>query len=78
MSSVLIAVVSRKMELTKSEKHVNLFMADNRLDLLQKNAAASILQHTWYIYKYRRYGRTRDVSARIRMHQKAFLDAVLR
>lgn len=31
MSAGLIAVISRKLELTRAEKHVNNFMADSKL-----------------------------------------------
>jgi hypothetical protein len=49
VSSALIAVISRKLELSRAEKHVNNFMADSKLTNARKNAAASVLQHTWLV-----------------------------
>lgn len=47
VSSALIAVISRKLELSRAEKHVNNFMADSKLTNQRKNAAALVLQQTW-------------------------------
>ncbi|VDM96136.1 unnamed protein product, partial [Onchocerca ochengi] len=49
VSSALIAVISRKLELSRAEKHVNNFMADSKLTNQRKNAAALVLQQTWLI-----------------------------
>ncbi|EJW69769.1 hypothetical protein WUBG_19323, partial [Wuchereria bancrofti] len=51
VSSALIAVISRKLELSRAEKHVNNFMADSKLTNQRKNAAALVLQQTWPVYK---------------------------
>ncbi|VDN03374.1 unnamed protein product [Thelazia callipaeda] len=50
VSSALIAVISRKLELSRAEKHVNNFMADSKLTNQRKNAAALVLQQTWLVY----------------------------
>uniref|UniRef100_A0AC35U3P8 CaMBD domain-containing protein n=1 Tax=Rhabditophanes sp. KR3021 TaxID=114890 RepID=A0AC35U3P8_9BILA len=55
VSSALISVISRKLELSRAEKHVNNFMADSKLTNERKNAAASVLQQTWFIHKYQRH-----------------------
>ncbi|VDD89853.1 unnamed protein product [Enterobius vermicularis] len=49
VSSALIAVISRKLELSKPEKHVNNFMSDSKLSSRCRNAAASVLQNIWCV-----------------------------
>uniref|UniRef100_A0A915EX76 Calmodulin-binding domain-containing protein n=1 Tax=Ditylenchus dipsaci TaxID=166011 RepID=A0A915EX76_9BILA len=75
VSSALIAVISRKLELSRAEKHVNNFMSDSKLTNQRKNAAASVLQHTWFIHKYQRNGHKGD-DLRLRQHQRKFLNAI--
>jgi hypothetical protein len=88
VSSALIAVISRKLELSRAEKHVNNFMADSKLTNQRKNAAASVLQHTWYfifvytsqplfrfIHKYQRTSSKGD-DLKLRQHQRRFLNAI--
>jgi hypothetical protein len=75
VSSALIAVISRKLELSRAEKHVNNFMADSKLTNQRKNAAASVLQQTWFIHKYKMSTRKGD-ELRLRQHQRRFLHAI--
>ncbi|VDP34168.1 unnamed protein product [Soboliphyme baturini] len=75
VSSALIAVISRKLELSRSEKHVNNFMADSKLTRERKHAAAAVLQHTWFIHKYRCLRLPRD-EFKLRYHQKRFLASI--
>ncbi|KFD58961.1 hypothetical protein M513_00124 [Trichuris suis] len=75
VSSALIAVISRKLELSRSEKHVNNFMADSKLARERKHAAAAVLQQTWFIHKYRCLHFPRD-EMKLRNHQKKFLAAI--
>ncbi|KRY38561.1 Small conductance calcium-activated potassium channel protein [Trichinella spiralis] len=75
VSSALIAVISRKLELSRSEKHVNNFMADSKLARERKHAAAAVLQHTWFIHKFRCLHFPRD-EMKLRHHQKKFLAAI--
>uniref|UniRef100_A0AC35FTN7 Calmodulin-binding domain-containing protein n=1 Tax=Panagrolaimus sp. PS1159 TaxID=55785 RepID=A0AC35FTN7_9BILA len=75
VSSALIAVISRKLELSRAEKHVNNFMADSKLTNQRKNAAASVLQQTWFIHKYQRSANKGD-DLRLRHHQRKFLNAI--
>ncbi|CAD5226432.1 unnamed protein product [Bursaphelenchus okinawaensis] len=75
VSSALIAVISRKLELSRAEKHVNNFMADSKLTNQRKNAAASVLQHTWFIHRYQRSSNKGD-DLRLRQHQRKFLNAI--
>ncbi|MEJ1281545.1 potassium intermediate/small conductance calcium-activated channel subfamily N member 2 [Cricetulus griseus] len=50
-TALVVAVVARKLELTKAEKHVHNFMMDTQLTKRVKNAAANVLRETWLIYK---------------------------
>ncbi|KAK0410020.1 hypothetical protein QR680_004899 [Steinernema hermaphroditum] len=75
VSSALIAVISRKLELSRAEKHVNNFMADSKLTNQRKNAAASVLQQTWFIHKYQRPNSKGD-DLRLRHHQRKFLSSI--
>ncbi|NWR48086.1 KCNN3 protein, partial [Regulus satrapa] len=49
-TALVVAVVARKLELTKAEKHVHNFMMDTQLT--KRNAAANVLRETWLIYKH--------------------------
>ncbi|CAI4222527.1 unnamed protein product [Auanema sp. JU1783] len=75
VSSALIAVISRKLELSRAEKHVNNFMADSKLTNQRKNAAASVLQQTWFIHKYKK-GLQKGDDLRLRHHQRRFLHSI--
>ncbi|MFH4979856.1 hypothetical protein AB6A40_006565 [Gnathostoma spinigerum] len=75
VSSALIAVISRKLELSRAEKHVNNFMADSKLTNQRKNAAASVLQQTWFIHKYKVSSAKGD-DPRLRHHQRRFLHSI--
>ncbi|KAI6190510.1 CaMBD domain-containing protein [Aphelenchoides bicaudatus] len=75
VSSALIAVISRKLELSRAEKHVNNFMMDSKLSRLRKEAAAMVLQHTWFIHRYQRTSNKGD-DLRLRQHQRKFLNAI--
>ncbi|CAH0766526.1 unnamed protein product [Bemisia tabaci] len=74
-TALLVAVVSRKMELTRAEKHVHNFMMDTQLTKRLKNAAANVLRETWLIYKHTRLV-TRVNPGRVRTHQRKFLLAI--
>uniref|UniRef100_A0A1I8BJD5 CaMBD domain-containing protein n=1 Tax=Meloidogyne hapla TaxID=6305 RepID=A0A1I8BJD5_MELHA len=76
VSSALIAVISRKLELSRAEKHVNNFMADSKLTNARKNAAASVLQHTWFIHKYQQRNGHKGDEIRLRQHQRRFLNSI--
>ncbi|XP_014244606.1 small conductance calcium-activated potassium channel protein isoform X1 [Cimex lectularius] len=74
-TALLVAVVSRKMELTRAEKHVHNFMMDTQLTKRLKNAAANVLRETWLIYKHTRLVK-RVNAGRVRAHQRKFLLAI--
>ncbi|XP_023390327.1 small conductance calcium-activated potassium channel protein 1 isoform X3 [Pteropus medius] len=68
-TALVVAVVARKLELTKAEKHVHNFMMDTQLTKRVKNAAANVLRETWLIYKHTRLVKKPD-HARVRKHQR--------
>ncbi|XP_016531600.1 small conductance calcium-activated potassium channel protein 1-like isoform X1 [Poecilia formosa] len=72
---LVVAVVARKLELTRAEKHVHNFMMDSHICKRIKIAAANVLRETWLIYKYTKLSRERD-HTRVRMHQRKLLLAI--
>uniref|UniRef100_A0A8P4JY66 Potassium intermediate/small conductance calcium-activated channel, subfamily N, member 3 n=1 Tax=Dicentrarchus labrax TaxID=13489 RepID=A0A8P4JY66_DICLA len=74
-TALVVAVVARKLELTKAEKHVHNFMMDTQLTKRIKNAAANVLRETWLIYKHTKLTKKIDHS-RVRKHQRKFLQAI--
>ncbi|KAJ8354827.1 hypothetical protein SKAU_G00223940 [Synaphobranchus kaupii] len=74
-TALVVAVVARKLELTKAEKHVHNFMMDTQLTKRIKNAAANVLRETWLIYKHTKMQKKIDHS-RVRKHQRKFLQAI--
>ncbi|KAJ7419631.1 potassium calcium-activated channel subfamily N member 1 [Willisornis vidua] len=80
-TALVVAVVARKLELTKAEKHVHNFMMDTQLTkrgfggFQVKNAAANVLRETWLIYKHTKLVKKID-HAKVRKHQRKFLQAI--
>ncbi|XP_028672418.1 small conductance calcium-activated potassium channel protein 1a isoform X1 [Erpetoichthys calabaricus] len=74
-TALVVAVVARKLELTKAEKHVHNFMMDTQLSKRVKNTAANVLRETWLIYKHTKLVKKID-HARVRKHQRKFLQAI--
>ncbi|KAF6293041.1 potassium calcium-activated channel subfamily N member 3 [Rhinolophus ferrumequinum] len=74
-TALVVAVVARKLELTKAEKHVHNFMMDTQLTKRIKNAAANVLRETWLIYKHTKLLKKTD-HAKVRKHQRKFLQAI--
>ncbi|XP_037650315.1 small conductance calcium-activated potassium channel protein 1-like isoform X1 [Sebastes umbrosus] len=72
---LVVAVVARKLELTRAEKHVHNFMMDSHITKRIKIAAANVLRETWLIYKHTKLSKERDHS-RVRMHQRKLLLAI--
>ncbi|XP_039977816.1 small conductance calcium-activated potassium channel protein 1-like [Xiphias gladius] len=72
---LVVAVVARKLELTRAEKHVHNFMMDSHISNRIKIAAANVLRETWLIYKHTKLSRQRD-HTRVRMHQRKLLLAI--
>ncbi|KAK6320474.1 hypothetical protein J4Q44_G00095810 [Coregonus suidteri] len=74
-TALVVAVVARKSELTRAEKHVHNFMIDSQLYKRVKNTAANVLRETWLIYKHTKLVKKID-HARVRKHQRKFLQAI--
>ncbi|KAM3876252.1 small conductance calcium-activated potassium channel protein 1b [Diretmus argenteus] len=74
-TALVVAVVARKSELTRAEKHVHNFMMDTQLYKKVKNTAANVLRETWLIYKNTKLVKKID-HARVRNHQRKFLQAI--
>ncbi|KAM7384458.1 hypothetical protein PAMA_011687 [Pampus argenteus] len=72
---LVVAVVARKLELTRAEKHVHNFMMDSHISKTIKIAAANVLRETWLIYKHTKLSRDRH-HTRVRMHQRKLLLAI--
>ncbi|KAI0219689.1 hypothetical protein LSAT2_028799 [Lamellibrachia satsuma] len=76
-TALVVAVLARKLELTRAEKHVHNFMMDTQLTKRLKNAAANVLRETWLIYKYTKLVHKVN-SSKVRAHQRKFLKAIHR
>ncbi|XP_074651328.1 small conductance calcium-activated potassium channel protein 2-like isoform X2 [Tubulanus polymorphus] len=74
-TALVVAVLARKLELTRAEKHVHNFMMDTQLTKRLKNKAANVLRETWLIYKYTKLVKRVNAS-RVRTHQRKFLQAI--
>ncbi|XP_071019613.1 small conductance calcium-activated potassium channel protein 1b [Oncorhynchus clarkii lewisi] len=74
-TAMVVAVVARRSELTRAEKHVHNFMMDSQLYKRVKNTAANVLRETWLIYKHMKLVKKID-HARVRKHQRKFLQAI--
>uniref|UniRef100_A0A3B4BHN3 Calmodulin-binding domain-containing protein n=1 Tax=Periophthalmus magnuspinnatus TaxID=409849 RepID=A0A3B4BHN3_9GOBI len=69
---LVVAVVARKLELTRAEKHVHNFMMDSHITKRIKIAAANVLRETWLIYKHAKLKSQKD-QTRVRDHQRKLL-----
>ncbi|KAL3124217.1 hypothetical protein niasHT_004806 [Heterodera trifolii] len=74
-SSMVVAVIARKLELTRAEKHVHNFMIETQHTKQLKHIAANVLRETWLIYKHRCLVDKIEPS-KIRHHQRKFLVAI--
>ncbi|XP_056021788.1 small conductance calcium-activated potassium channel protein 2-like isoform X2 [Ostrea edulis] len=75
ITALIVAVLSKKLELSRAEKHVHFFMMDTQLSKRLKNAAANVLRETWLIYKYTKLVNKID-TGKVRAHQRKFLQAI--
>lgn len=76
-TALVVAVLARKMELTRAERHVHNFMMDNELTKRLRNTAANVLRETWFIYKYTKIVPKLN-AYKVRAHQRKFLQAIYR
>ncbi|XP_006871418.1 PREDICTED: intermediate conductance calcium-activated potassium channel protein 4 [Chrysochloris asiatica] len=71
-TALLVAVVARKLEFNKAEKHVHNFMLDIQYSKEMKESAARVLQEAWM---FRKHTRRKDSGA-ARRHQRRLLAAI--
>ena len=71
-TALVVAVLARKLELSRSEKYVHNFVIDVELDKRYKIAAANILKAGWFVYKNQKHGK----SAQVRYYQRKLLKAI--
>ncbi|NP_001166593.1 intermediate conductance calcium-activated potassium channel protein 4 [Cavia porcellus] len=71
-TALLVAVVARKLEFNKAEKHVHNFMMDIHYAKEMKESAARLLQEAWMYYKHTR----RKEPGAARRHQRKLLAAI--
>ena len=71
-TALVVAVLARKLELSRSEKYVHNFVIDVELDKRFKIAAANILKCGWFVYKNKKLGNTRPA----RKYQRKLLGAI--
>ncbi|OON17715.1 calmodulin binding domain protein, partial [Opisthorchis viverrini] len=76
-TALVVAVVARKLELSRAEKHVHNFMQDNKVYKQLRHSAANVLRETWLFYKHTRLVKRVNAS-RVRRHQRKFLAAINR
>lgn len=58
-TALVVAVLARKLELSRAEKYVHNFVIDVELDKRYKHAAANILKAGWFVYKNKKLGKHR-------------------
>ncbi|CAD5123996.1 unnamed protein product [Dimorphilus gyrociliatus] len=71
-TALIVAVLARKLELSRAEKYVHNFVIDVELDKRYKVAAANIVKYGWLVYKARKYG----TPAQVRRNQRKLLRAI--
>lgn len=75
VTALVVALVARKLELSRAETHVHNFMMDTQFTKRLKNSAANVLRETWLIYKHTKLMKKVNAS-RVRTHQRKFLQAI--
>lgn len=76
VSSILIAVISRKILLSEDQRNVNNFMNDSKLTKEHKHAAARVLQYTWHIYRCLTSPQSEHADSTLRDYQRKFLRSI--
>lgn len=52
-TAMVVAVLTRKLELSREEKYVNAFVGDVELSKRIKSQAADVIKHAWLVYRLR-------------------------
>jgi hypothetical protein len=71
-TALVVAVLARKLELSRAEKYVHHFVIDVELDKRYKHAAANILKAGWFVYKNKKLHK----GSVVRKHQRKLLKAI--
>ncbi len=71
-TALVVAVLARKLELSRAEKYVHHFVIDVELDKRYKHAAANILKAGWFVYKNKKLKK----SGIVRKYQRKLLKAI--
>lgn len=72
-TALVVAVLARKLELSRSEKYVHDFVLDVDLDKRLKNEAANVMKSGWFIYKFRK---VRVNTSKALKYQTKLLEAI--
>ena len=72
-TALVVAVLARKLELSRAEKYVHDFVCDVDLDKRLKHEAANVMKSGWLIYKYRKVNMTHPASL---SYQRKLLKAI--
>lgn len=74
-TALVVAVLARRLELSRAEKYVHDFVIDADLDKRLKNEAANVVRAGWFVYKNKR---AKGNGSIIVFHQRKLLRAVYR
>ena len=72
VTALVVAVLARKLELSRAEKYVHNFVIDVELDKRYKHAAANILKAGWLVYKNKKMGKL----GKVLRYQRKLLRAI--
>lgn len=72
-TALVVAVLARRLELSRAEKYVHDFVIDADLDKRLKHEAANVVRAGWFVYKYKR---ANGNSSAIVSYQRKLLKAV--
>lgn len=72
-TALVVAVLARRLELSRSEKFVHDFVIDADLDKRLKHNAANVMRAGWFVYKYKM---SNENSSKIVYHHRKLLRAV--
>ncbi|XP_041352483.1 small conductance calcium-activated potassium channel protein-like [Gigantopelta aegis] len=76
-TALVVAVLARKLELSRSEKYVHDFVLDIDLDKRLKNEAANVVKYGWFVYKFNNTTKTNPTKgAQLLRHQRKLLQAI--
>ncbi|XP_052809203.1 small conductance calcium-activated potassium channel protein-like [Mya arenaria] len=72
-TALIVAILAKRLELSRSEKYVHDFVLDVELDKRLKHNASDVMRAGWFVYKYRKL---KTDKSKIIRHQRKFIHAV--